>query len=136
VAQLFSLGIVYMRVSQYIIASIVTAILAVGCSTGSYPTPSGSFHGYIVNTNGIYGANILTNGSIGAIMTFSNPGAYPLLCRVQMEPSVSSEYRFISIPPKCTAYSLMMPVENTNVSALVLTVMRVTPVGQVSIPMQ
>jgi len=125
-----------MRVTKYIIASIVTVILAVGCSTASYPTPSGCFRGYMVNTNGIYGANILTNGSIGALISFGNPGAYPLLCRVQMKPSDSSEYHFITIPPKCTAYTLLMPVENTNVSAFVLTAMRVIPAGQVTIPMR
>jgi hypothetical protein len=101
----------------------LAGIFAVGCSK-SVPDPIVRFQGYKVGTD----------GSTQATFEFSNPGQSLLICRVKIDPSDPGTENIISIPAGGRSTDTMY-VKQTNSVALSVTVMRLLPVHQFTVPM-
>jgi len=95
-------------------------VLVIGCSKKTSPMPTVSFQGY--------GAN-------GATFTFGNPGKVPIICQIQIQPIDGGGSDMIMIPVGASTTETMS-VRQTNGVSLAVTIMRVTPVRQFTVPMQ
>jgi hypothetical protein len=120
-----------MRISHFIIinATALAALFAVGCSKSSSPIPTVTFQGYTVGSRGNQTWNQGT-------FEFRNPGKSPMVCQVQIQPDKSDGMMVIFIPPNGRQFKFTIPVEQTNAATLSVTVMRMTPVHQIIVPMQ
>jgi uncharacterized secreted protein with C-terminal beta-propeller domain len=114
-----------MRIPHFVIISVaaLVGVFAVGCSK-SIPNPIVSFQGYKVGTD----------GSTQATFEFRNPGQSLIVCQVKIQPSDPGTENIISIPAGGSSTDTMY-VKQTNSVSLSVTVMRLVPVHQFSVPM-
>jgi hypothetical protein len=114
-----------MRISHFIIISVaaLVGVFAVGCSK-STPNPIVSFQGYKVGTD----------GRTQAIFEFKNPSQSLIVCQVQIQPGDRGTESIIYIQPGGSLTDTLF-VRQTNSVSLSVTVMRVVPVRQFSVPM-
>jgi len=100
------------------------AVFVIGCSKSSTPIPIVSFQGYKTGSDGM----------TRATFEFRNPSQSLIVCRVRIQ-SDSSSGDVTSIPAGgSSTYSMF--VKDTNSAALSVTVLRLVPVHQFSVPMQ
>jgi hypothetical protein len=115
-----------MRIPHFIVIGIAAgAIFAVGCSKSSTsPDPIVTFQGYKVGSDGMSRATF----------EFRNPSQSQIVCQVQIEGD-SSGLSITTIPAGGSSTDEML-VKQTNAVSLSVTVMRLVPVHQISVPMQ
>jgi hypothetical protein len=117
-----------MHIPHFIIIGVAAgAMFAVGCSKSSTssPDPIVSFQGYKVGSDGMNRATF----------QFRNPSQSRIVCRVQIQPGDSSSGEILSIPAGGRSTDTML-VKQTNAVSLSVTVMRLVPGHQISVPMQ
>lgn len=114
-----------MRIPHFINISIAALVgaFAVGCSK-SIPNPIVGFQGYKVGTD----------GSTQATFELRNPSQSLIVCQVKIQPSDPGTENIISIPAGGSSTDTMH-VQQTNSVSLNVTVMRLVPVRQFSVPM-
>jgi hypothetical protein len=115
-----------MQISRLIVIGIMAGVmLVVGCSKSSSPIPIVTFQGY-------HGKPDL---NLSAVFEFKNPGQSKMFCQLQVQPEDFVRHEILSIDAGSTV-TLNMPVKQTNAVSLIVTVVRVVPVQQVSVPMK
>jgi hypothetical protein len=115
-----------MRIPHFIIIGVaaLVAMFAVGCSKSS-PMPVVSFQGYSVGSD----------GRSRATFEFRNPSQTPITCQFQIQPGDSSGAGNVTIPAGGSSTDTIF-VSQTNAASLSVTVMRLVPVHQITVPMQ
>jgi hypothetical protein len=116
----------FMRIPplHYISVAVLIAMSAVGCSKSS-PLPIVSFQGYSVGSD----------GRSRATFEFRNPSQSPITCQFQIQPGDSNGAGNVTIPAGGrSTYTLF--VSQTNATSLSVTVMRLVPVHQLTVPIQ
>jgi hypothetical protein len=115
-----------MRIPHFLIIGVaaLVAMLAVGCSK-SNPMPVVSFQGYSVGSD----------GKSRATFEFKNPSQTPITCQFTIQPGDSSGVSIVNIPAGGYSTSTVF-VSQTNAASLSVTVMRLVPVRQLTVPMQ
>ena len=117
-----------MHIPHFIIIGVAAgAVLVVGCSKSSTssPIPIVTFQGYKVGSDGMNRATF----------EFRNPSQSQIVCQVQIQPADSGSGQILSIPAGGSSTDTMS-VNQTNAVSLSVTVMRLVPVHQISVPMQ
>ena len=109
-----------MRISQFIAGAALMAALSLGCSKKSDALPTVTFQGY---------------GPNGAMFNLSNPGTVPVICQLQLQPGDPGSHAMVMVPAGGRSTQIMS-VRQTKDLTLVVTVMRATPVGKFTVPMQ
>jgi hypothetical protein len=103
--------------------AVLVGMFAVGCSK-SVPDPKVRFLGYQAGID----------GSTQATFEFRNPSQSLMICQVKIQPSDPGTENIISIPAGGRSTDTMY-VKQTNSVALSVTVMRLVPVHQFTVPM-
>jgi hypothetical protein len=117
-----------MQTSRLIVIGIAAgAMLVFGCSkrSDSIAFPVVAFKGY-------HGKPDL---NLSAVFEFKNPSQSKIFCQLQVQPDDLVRREILSIDAGSTV-TLNMPVKQTNAVSLIVTVVRLVPVHQISVPMQ
>jgi hypothetical protein len=114
-----------MRTTNFIITNTAALLVmfATGCSK-SVPNPIVSFKGYKVGAD----------GSNQATFELRNPSQSLIVCQVKIQPSDPGTENFLAIPAGGRSTDTMF-VKQTNAVSLNVTVMRLVPVRQFTVPM-
>jgi hypothetical protein len=96
------------------------AAFLLGCSKKTDPLPTVTFQGY---------------GPNGAMFSLSNPGTVPVICQLELQPGDPGSHAMVMLPAGGLSTQIMS-VRQTNDLALVVTVLRATPVKKFTVPMQ
>jgi hypothetical protein len=114
-----------MRIPHFIVLNAValSVMFAASCSK-TIPNPIASFQGYKVGADGM----------TQATFEFKNTSQESVICQVKIQPSDPGTENIISIPAGGSSTDTMY-VRQTNSVFLSVTVMRLVPVHQFTVPM-